>query len=237
MADRIDPRNYLNLKNTAGKNPATPLLNQPKPPVALPPKLPRPQTMAAQQRLASHHNDDRFQHELKEMQETHDLKEVDDDVEEAATLFEWQAKEHTHRPKSPTWFAVLAAGITILVGLQLFLYFNFIGAITLALVGGLVYYIAQQKPAAVRYRILLDGIALNDTIYHWEDLDAFNIVYEPNETKTVILRSTHRFSPYINMEVGDADPVQIRDILIEFVKEDQQIQEPLADIIARRLGF
>ncbi len=232
MADITDPRNSLYTQRTTTDNPSV------KPAPTIPPtQPPRPRTVAAQQRVARHEGDERFQHELKEMQETHDLKEVDDDVEEAATLFEWQAPEHSHRPKSPLWFITLAAGTTILIGLQLFLYFNFIGAITIALVGGLVYYIAQQKPATVRYRILLDGVALNNTIYHWEDLDAFNIIYEPNETKTVILRSTRRFSPFINMEVGDADPVQIRDILIEFVKEDQQIQEPLADIIARRLGF
>lgn len=199
---------------------------------------PKPsQRESAAKHLKSDDSDPRWQHEAKEMKVTHDLDEVDDDVERAATLFEWRAPEHEHHPKSVVWFAVLAGGTTALVGILLFIFTNIIGAITVGLIGGLMYYLAQQQPRIVRYRIMLDGIALNNILYHWEDLAAFNIIYEPDETKTVILRSTKRFSPYLHMEIGDADPVAIREILMEFVTEDQAIQEPLADIIARRLGF
>jgi|GEM_PF-534047 hypothetical protein len=192
---------------------------------------------AAQKRVDEKVGDKRWQHELKEMQETHDLDEVDDDVEKAATLLEWHAEEHEHRPKSPVWFAVLAAGTTLLVATMLFVFVNILGAITFAVVGGLIYYIAQQDPDIVRYRIMLDGVSFNKIIYHWEDLDAFNIIYEPDETKTVMLRSKRLFSPYLHMEIGDADPVQIREVLMEYVDEDQEIQEPMVDILARRLGF
>ena len=123
------------------------------------------------------------------------------------------------------------------VGLQLFLYMNFIGALTLAFVGGLIYYVAQRKPDTMRYRIMLDGVALNNTLYHYQDLENFNVIYEPGEVKTVIFRSKRRLSPYIHMEIGDADPVEIRDVLLEFLPEDQELEEPLVDIIARRVGF
>lgn len=187
--------------------------------------------------LQEHEGDERFQHELKEMREVHDLDEIDDDVEREATLLEWHAEEHTHRPKSPMWFAALAAGTTVAVGLQLLIYANFIGALTLAFIGGLIYYIAQHKPKVMRYRIMVDGIALNNTLYHYRDLENFNVIYEPGEVKTVIFRSRRRLSPYIHMEIGDADPVEIRDILLEFLPEDQELEEPLVDIIARRVGF
>lgn len=189
----------------------------------------------AKQRLAAHH-DERFQHELKEMQETQDLDQIDDDVEQIATLFQWHAQEHNHQPKTAKWFIVLSIATTILVGI--FLYFiNLIGAIATAFLGGFVYYLAQKHPNTLRYRIMVDGVALNNTLYHFKDLDSFNIVYEPGETKTVILRSKHKFTPLIHMEIGDTDPVAIRDILLEFVREDQTLEEPLVDIWARRLGF
>lgn len=189
----------------------------------------------AQQRLANHH-DERFQHELKEMQETQDLDQIDDDVEKIATLFEWHAEEHNHQPKTAKWFVVLAVATTLLVGIFLFFY-NFIGALATAFLGGFVYFLAQKKPNTLRYRIMVDGVALNNTLYHFRDLDSFNVIYEPGETKTVIFRSKHKFTPLIHMEIGDADPVAIRDILLEFVREDQNLEEPLIDIWARRLGF
>lgn len=202
-------------------------------------KTERPHEKAARQQLSKHTDDKRFQHELKEMQETHDLDDIDDDVEKEATLFEWYAKEHEHRPKSPVWFMALASLTTVVVGLQLFLYANFIGAITIAAIGSLIYYIAQQKPAKVRYRIMIDGIAINALLYHYQDLETFNVIYEPDETKTIIFRTNRRFSPYVHLEIGEADvdPSEIRDILLEFLDEDQDMEEPLVDILARRLGF
>lgn len=188
-----------------------------------------------QQQLRQH-TDTRFQHELKEMQETDDLREVDDDVEDVATLFEWRAVEHNHQPKSPAWFIILAAVTTILAGIFLFM-FNFTGTIVTAILGAMMYYIAQKKPAIVRYRIMVDGIALNNTLYHYRDIDSFNIVYNPGETKTAIFRSKRPFTPLIHMEIGDADPVAIRDILLEFLPENQDLEEPLVDILARRVGF
>ncbi len=196
----------------------------------------RPRQTAVRNRLINHSHDPRVQHELKEMQETNDLRTIDDDVEDVATLLEWRASEHTHRPKSARWFIVLAIFIAALVGWFLFT-FNFIGALTTALVGGLTYWVAQQKPVQVRYRILVDGVAIGTILYHFRDLAAFNIVYEPDETRTVIIRSQRRFSPLLHLEIGETDPVAIRDVLLEFLPEDQNLQEPLVDILARRLGF
>lgn len=198
--------------------------------------MPRPRGKHMGSLMQQHAGDGRVQHELKEMQETHDLRNIDDDVEDVATLFAWEAPEHAHRPKSPRWFVALAVAVTVLVGFYLFSY-NFIGALTTALVGGLLYWIAQRKPAIVAYRIMVDGVAIGTMLYHFRDLAAFNIVYEPDETRTVILRSRKHFTPLLHMEIGEVDPVAIRDILIEFLPEDQNMQEPLVDILARRLGF
>jgi hypothetical protein len=196
----------------------------------------KPLVERTKQQIASHAADSRFQHELKEMQETEDLRKIDDDVEDAATLFEWYAPEHTHQPKSAVWYIALAAGSTAVVaGLALF--GNIIGAITIAFAAALTYRIAQHDIRTIRYRIMVDGVAMNNVLYHFRDLQRFNIVYQPGHTKTVIIHSKHHFTPLLHMEIGDADPVAIRDILLEFVPEDIELDEPLVDILARRLGF
>ncbi|HLC49457.1 MAG TPA: hypothetical protein VJI96_03685 [Candidatus Andersenbacteria bacterium] len=180
--------------------------------------------------------DSRFQHELAEMQEERDLRKVDDDVEDIATLFEWKAPEHIHQVRSAKWFATFAGGITaIAVGFALFK--NFIASLTIGLIGGYMFVVAQHKPSIIRYRLMTEGVALNNTLYHYKHLEAFNIIYEPGNVKTVILRSSRRLVPLIHMEIGDADPVAIRDILVEFIHEDVHLEEPVIDIWARRLGF
>jgi hypothetical protein len=182
------------------------------------------------------HADERFKHEREEMETTDDLREVDDDVEAEATLLEWRAHEHHHTQKSPTWRKTLFIGTGVVIAILLFLS-NFMAAITIALAAWLVYYVAHREPEIVRYRIMVDGVALNNYLYHFRDLDGFNIVYEPNDTKVVLLRSKKRLVPIVAMEIGDADPIAIRNLLLEFLPEDQDMQEPLPDFWGRQLGF
>ncbi len=196
-------------------------------------KVPR---AVVQKNLRAQAGNKRFQHELKEMQETHDLRDIDDDVEDVATLLEWHALAFEHRPKSPKWFIWLAVVLTVIMGIFL-ITANFIAIITIALVGGLIYTIAQHKPPMMRYRIMVDGPAVNNSLYHFKELDSFNVVYEPGEAKLVLFRSKKKLSPLVHMEIGDMDPVVIRDVLLEFLPEDQDLEEPAVDMWARRLGF
>lgn len=190
----------------------------------------------AQERIRKQESDARVQHELQDLRTQHDLDEVDDDVENLATLMEWRALEHNHQPKTQTWYIVLAASVAVIsVGFALF--GNIMAAITIGFAGALTYYVAQQEPRIVRYRIMTEGLAFNNVLYHYQDLQSFNVVYYPGETKAVFLKSKRPFAPLLHMEIGDADPVAIRDLLLEFVHEDQELYEPLIDIYARRLGF
>jgi hypothetical protein len=190
----------------------------------------------AESRLTAKQANPRFAQEREKMESAPDLRQVADDVEAEATLFEWHAQEHGYRPKSARWYIGLATGVTAAVGLLVFLG-NVLGAIAVAVVGILIYTLAQRTPDRVRYRLMVDGIAINDRLHHYQDLDSFNIVYEPGQVKTVIVRSKKILSPLVQMEIGEADPVEIRDILLEFLREDLQLQEPVTDTWARRLGF
>lgn len=180
--------------------------------------------------------DPRIKRELDEMRQTDDLRKVDDDVEDIATLFGWEALEHIHQIRNPQWFAVFAAGIA-LIAIGFIFVGNFIASLTIAMIGGYIFIVAQHKPSRVSYRLLTEGVALHTTLYHYKDLDSFNIIYEPGDVKTVILKSNKRIMPLIHMEIGNADPVAIREILVQFVKEDVHLEEPIIDIWARRFGL
>lgn len=153
-----------------------------------------------------------------------------------ATLYEWRAQEHGYQPRSARWYIGLAVGITLAAGVLVF-FGNVLGAMAVALVGVLIYTLAQREPDLVRYRLMADGLAINDRLYHYQDLEAFNIVYEPGQVKTVIVKSKKMLSPLIQMEIGEADPLKIREGLMEFLREDLNLQEPITDTWARRLGF
>ena len=213
--------------------------NVPKPLAAQQTRKPYPahqHRAQAQAKIQQHQADPRYSYEREKLLTTQNLEQVADDVEAEATLYEWQAQEHGYAPTSARWFIILAAAVTIAAGLLAFLG-NILGALAVVLVGGTIYLVAQRQPDSVRYRIMVDGIAINDRLYPYKDLQAFNIVYKPGEVKTVIVRSQKVLSPFIQMEIGNADPVEIRDVLLEFLQEDLDMQEPLTDTWARRFGF
>lgn len=174
--------------------------------------------------------------ELQEMQTAKDLSTIDDDVEEVATLLEWTSAEHVHRPKSTLWYVALAV-VSLVVIAVLVLLSNYFAAIVMTIGACLLFYFAEKQPGTVHYRLMVDGIAVNTLLYHYRDLMAFNIVYYPGGTKAVFLRSKRRFVPLIHLEVGEADPVAIRELLLQFLPEDQELDEPVVDRLAHRLGF
>lgn len=198
----------------------------------------RRQVEQVRERVADHQQTDRrFQHELRELRQTHDLRQVDDDVEDISTIYAWHAQEYDHKPKTALWYTTYAAALTVLC-LGFALTGNLMATLSIGVIGAFVYYLVQQEAPTIHYRLMTEGVAFNDVIYHYQDLQAFNVIYEPGETQTVILRSKRALSPLLHMEIGDeADPVVIRDILLEFVPEDQELYEPLTDVFARRLGF
>lgn len=177
-----------------------------------------------------------FRAERKKMQETTDLRQVADSVEDVATLLEWRAQEHGYAPRSARWFITLAALVAAAAGTMVLLS-NVLGAIVVGIIGVLIYALAQREPDEVRYRIMVDGVAINNRLYLYRELQAFNIVYVPGQVKTVLLRSTRRFSPLVQLELGQADPLPIRDQLLEFLPEDADLEEPIVDVIGRRFGL
>lgn len=178
----------------------------------------------------------RWQHEQQEMHEEQDLNKIDDDVEAEATLLEWSAKERSAYPKSVWWYVALASITTLLV-FGMVLTGNYTAAVALGLGGAVLYFFTQRKPEAIRYRLMVDGVAVNNLLYHYRDLSAFNLIYQPGVSKTVIFRSKRTLAPHLHLEIGEMDPVAIRDVLIEFLPEDDALEESLVDIFSRRLGF
>lgn len=178
----------------------------------------------------------RWQHEQQEMREEQDLDKIDDDVEAEATLLEWRVQERSDTPKSVWWYVTLASVTTLLV-VGMVLTGNFIAAVALGLGGALLYFFMQRAPETVRYRLMVDGVAINNLLYHYRDLSAFNIIYQPGVSTTVIFRSKRTLAPYLHLELGAMDPLAVRDVLLEFLPEDDALEESLVDVVARRLGF
>lgn len=147
----------------------------------------------------------------------------------------WSAPEYTYYKKTPDWywslgiFGVSFIAIAIWQNNFLFALISLLGMFAIAL-------FAVRTPRTIEVKISEKGIEIDSTLYPYESLKSFWIFYRPGGIKELSLMSEKMFMPRISIPLGDIDPTELRELLIQSLPETIQ-EESFADTIAHRLGF
>lgn len=147
----------------------------------------------------------------------------------AEMIIYWQAGKDQnlprHRWREPIIFLVL-------LGLLAYGLFsdNFLLGIITILLGLLFYLFERSQEEAFFFGITLDGVFIQDKVHEFEDLEDFWIFYEPEGRKELSIKSNHWLFPFMHIPLGETDPSQIRQILIEFLPEEKH-QETWLDLV------
>ena len=148
---------------------------------------------------------------------------------------EWQAPEYEFHKKGLDWFWTLGI-ITLALFLSAILLHSFLFGFLILLAGFSLALFGARKPDIVSFKINAQGIHIGSRIYPYENLKCFWVDYEPPYKKELIIESRKTFMPHITMIIEDADPIKIRNCLLQFLKEEK-IEETLTNIIVRLLRF
>jgi len=150
-------------------------------------------------------------------------------------LIVWEAPEFDYRPESATNITILSiflfAGAVIAA-----LFKSYIFAVFLVLAGSLALASARRTPRMITIAVTGRGITVGRGHHDFSNLKSFWISYDPPLFKELILESKGTFTPTIRILLGDADPVELREVLVGFLKEERR-EETLIDILAKRAGF
>ncbi|MBI1755147.1 hypothetical protein HYR65_02590 [Candidatus Azambacteria bacterium] len=147
----------------------------------------------------------------------------------------WQTEEFAFYEKELQWFliaGIVAAGLFV----SLLILKNIFGAATILLFAVIMYMYANKKPDVITVVADARGIRVNDKLTLYSALASFWVLYEP-PVKDLILIHKARFVPKVIIPLGNADPLELREILLANSVAEKEEEESLADIIARRLGF
>ena len=88
----------------------------------------------------------------------------------------------------------------------------------------------------VSFKITEDGIVINGKLYEYKVIKNFYIIYEPPEVKTLYFEPKSLLSPRIPIALEDQNPVEIRQILRQYLTEDiDREDEPVSDQTSRLL--
>jgi len=153
----------------------------------------------------------------------------------AGVLYEWDAPEFTKYERDASWNAILAIS-SIALTIFFILTKNYLGAVVILFLTTLVYIHSRREPRTVHFTILPLGIEIDTTLHPFEELESFWIFYEPGEIKELSFRTKRLVTPVLGLPLGKTDPVAIRQILLKFLPEQKQ-EEPIANVLARRLKF
>jgi len=147
----------------------------------------------------------------------------------------WFAEEYEYFEKSSEWFwavIIVFAAISVVS----FILDNFLFGILLFLSGVSLALYGIKKPRVIEFMITSEGIQVENKVFIYSDLDSFWVHYSPPFYKLLSLRSKKTFMPHICVPLGDADPNVVREILLKFMKEKQQ-EELFLENIMKKLRF
>ena len=169
-----------------------------------------------------------------------DLRALDKNVQEQKTAsaperITWETEEFPYYEKDFKWF--LLAGIIVTgVLISLLILKNVFGAATLLLFAIIGYVYALKKPDMLSITIDAQGVAVNGKTIGYSQITSFWVLYEPPVKDLIIIRKEH-FMPKTIIPLGDANPVEVRSLLLANAITEKEEEESIADILSRRFGF
>ena len=146
----------------------------------------------------------------------------------------WQASSQQHAPRSPGWylgFVIISLG---LLGFAIYTG-SIMTIITFSLIILIVFILSRQTPRQMTYRITKTGIGSANNLYPYKTIKFFWIVYNPPMVKTLNFETSAYINNHISIELGDQDPVEVKIILSQYLPEDLDREESMAEVLARKL--
>ena len=149
--------------------------------------------------------------------------------------FVWETPLYPTYQRGPRWYFATTAGTLLLVSYAV-MTSNFLFAF-LVLLCAIILILAGNEEAPIVLAQLGDvGVVFDGTLYLYRDLTTFSIIYEPPYVSTLYIETKHLTKPKLRISLEDQDPVEIREHLKAYLKENTDLQtESGSDILGRLL--
>ena len=164
-------------------------------------------------------------------------KTEDKHIDYGKKLASWEFMEFQTHERGVVWYGVVILLYSALLFFTL-ISANFLFTIILVISGITFVFISLKKPKKIKFAIYQDGITLDELFYEFKDLYQFWLVYDPPEIKTLYIESNGFLVRKILIPLEDQNPIQIREILLSYLKEDlEREDEDFVDTLRRLTKF
>lgn len=149
-------------------------------------------------------------------------------------VFSWTAPEYIQHQKGPRWYVGAAVLLLLLLGWG-FYSGNWTMVVALIVFAVVYQYLhAYHPPKETHIKISELGISVGDMFYAFSHIQAFWIIYQ-HGLKTLNVRVSKNLFSDIIIQLGEQDPVEVRQYLVGQIPEWEGKEEKLSDLILRLL--
>lgn len=147
-------------------------------------------------------------------------------------LFAWEGREYRFEEKSADWYWSL--GIIATAGaLASILFGNVLLALLIAAAAASIALAAMKRPRIHRFAIFEDGVAIDDTLYSFQNMLHFSVLEYADETlpPSLSLKTKLFLAPHLLIPIIGHDPVEIYDFVAEHLPEGRHDESPMDRLV------
>lgn len=153
----------------------------------------------------------------------------------AQDKFVWEVPSFEKRERGRRWYIAMILVATFFVAYAIYTA-NFLFAFLIVLMAILLLLTSRQEPVPMLVQIGDNGIVVNGKLHLYQDLDTFSLIYQPPLLKILYVETRNVLTPRLRIALNDQNPVEIRQHLKTYLKEDLDLRgEYVSDIIGRLL--
>lgn len=153
----------------------------------------------------------------------------------ADIIISWEAPEYKHYPKNIAWFVTIFVVISCFI-LYLFVKGDYFGAVSVLIISIIMTVFALHEPQTITYAISDKGIHLGDSVISYRAIRHFWVESNQNH-KTLHIETIAYLNHLHEIELGEQDPLLIKEILQELLPEHPEQVKTIPQRIAHRIKF
>ena len=159
------------------------------------------------------------------------------ELSETDVLMRWTAKEFEESSLDQQQVAT-GSFVALILLIWSIATANFLFTIIIVLVAVVMYLFLNRSARTLDIALTPKGLIYGEKFLAYSnDLTRFWILYDPPALKQLNFAQTGLFRPTLAIDLGDTDPIEVREILLDYLDEDLEAEEHTADRFSRRIGF
>ncbi|MDD5342607.1 MAG: hypothetical protein PHH01_03315 [Patescibacteria group bacterium] len=148
-------------------------------------------------------------------------------------LISWKFPEFQEHRRGKVWYTVFLL-IGALSALYAVMTANFLFLMMIIIIWAVILITARRKPLILKLTITEDGLEVENRFYSFDSIAKFWLIYKPPESKYLYLNFKSNLRPDLVIQLENANPVKVRDILLNYLKEDPTKEdESLSEVLSR----